>query len=158
MYIEYLPPSPKAPAQEHVSREIGGPLVAAGFAKEVQPPTKPPKPPTFGVLHGYRNEGATLQANCETCHRIDYFVGEPKQEVIAEQFIKFLCVHFRGAKVPEHTLAAYAGAWRFQTFAGPGTRGKVSGNTPDNAPHWENVNGVIAPTPEPKNWDWHKKH
>jgi hypothetical protein len=55
MLIEFLPPSPKAGIQEHVSRETAAALFAAGFAKAVQMrdedriPSKddviPPKPP-----------------------------------------------------------------------------------------------------------------
>ncbi len=33
MYIEFLAPSPKAGIKEHVSRETGTALIAAGFAK-----------------------------------------------------------------------------------------------------------------------------
>ncbi len=156
--ITYLEPSPKAGTTEHVSRETANALIAAGFAVEIIPPPPPPPKPHFGVIYGFRNGGATLQATCEICHRVDHFVGEPKREVIAEQFIKFLCVHFRGVDVPEQTLAAYAGAWQYNNFIAPGTRGAVSQNTPDDAPHWEDVNGVRVPMPEPKNWDWHKKH
>lgn len=36
MYVQFLDPSPKAPAREHVSREVGAALIAAGFAFETQ--------------------------------------------------------------------------------------------------------------------------
>lgn len=150
--ITYQPPSPKAGTSEHVSRETANALIAAGFAVEIIPPPPPPPAPHFGVIYGFKNGGATLQATCEICHRVDHFVGEPKPEVIAEQFIKFLCVHFRGAEVPEQVLAQYKDAWRYQIFAAPGTRGAVSKNTPDNAPHWVEQNGAIVPTPAPKGW------
>ena len=127
-------------------------LIKAGLVEVVHEEPAPPAPPSFGVLYGYRNAGASLQATCPNCHRLDYFVGEPKREIIAERFIKFLCVHFRGAEVPEQVLVQYADAWRYQTFAAPGTRGAVSKNTPDGAPHYHVVDGAIAPCPPPKGW------
>jgi hypothetical protein len=158
MKIRFLT-GPKSGQTDHVeNNSTTQTLINLGHIEIVTEAPPAPLPVSFGVIYGVQNSGATLQANCPTCHRQDHYVGKPDKKAIASLLLPFLCVHFRGVEVPEATRLAYASAWRFQTFAGPGTGGAVSPNTPDNAPHWVEKDGAIVPEPEPTYWDNWRKH
>jgi hypothetical protein len=95
-------------------------LIAAGFAIEIIPALAPPKPAELRPdlwLPDCRLHAASDVRDVQA-HGV--FCGRAKREVIAEQFIEFLCVHFQGAQVPDTVLMQYADAWRFQTFVAPG--------------------------------------
>jgi hypothetical protein len=130
-------------------------LIKAGIVEVLHEAPPAPLPVSFGIIFGYKNAGATLQANCPTCHRTDLYVGKPDRETIASNFLRFLCVHFKGVEVPEQQRAAYSQAWR----PVPGIAGinVLSKNTLDSAPHWVEKDGAIVPTPAPKGWDAWKK-
>jgi hypothetical protein len=129
-------------------------LINLGHVEVVTEAPPAPLPVSFGVLYGYLNAGASLQASCPTCGRTEYYVGKPDKETIAKNLLTFLCVHFKSAEVPEQILASYAKAWR----PVPGLAGStapVSANTPGNSPHWEvdKKSGAIVPMPAPKDWN-----
>jgi hypothetical protein len=158
MKIRFLT-GPKSGQTDHVeNNSTTQTLINLGHIEVVTEAPPAPLPVSFGVIFGYHNSGATLQTTCPTCHRTDHYVGKPDRETIARDFLPFLCVHANGVEVPEQTRLAYSGAWRFTTFAGPGTRGEVSQNTLANAPHWVEKDGAIVPMAEPEGWDAWKRH
>lgn len=128
MHIEFIAPSPKAGTQDHVSREVGITLIAAGFAKEVAAPefNVRAKDPLFEIVVSKSTEhkGAVLRAICPKCGRTDTYPGRPGKENIESNFLNFLCVHFRGMAVPDDIVKAYGAAYVPDGWA---TRGS---NTP----------------------------
>lgn len=109
MYIEFLAPSPKAGQKEHVSIPTGTALITAGFAHEIPVPGAPiPRPHKtfFELVIAKTHSGAMLRAVCERCGRSDCYQGKPSR--IAEIFLPYLCVHFRGVELSKETIAVYA--------------------------------------------------
>lgn len=131
-------------------------LIKAGLVEVINDSAEP-LPPTFGVIFGVQNAGATLCATCPPCKRTEYYVGRPDKESIEKNFLPYLCAHFKGAEVPEPVREKYRGAWRYQILAAPGqySTQPPSGNTEK---HVAEVDGCLVPVATPKDWDWHKKH
>jgi hypothetical protein len=150
MKIRFLS-GPNAGRVDHAPQSQETELLIKAGVVEIVTDTPKPLPVHFGIVLGVQNLNSSLQATCPTCKRTDYYVGRPDKETIARNFLPYLCAHFKGVEVPEHTRLAYLESWQ----PAPLMRGQnvVSKNTPDNAPHYEVVDGVILPMPKPKGWD-----
>jgi hypothetical protein len=113
MYIEFLAPSPKQGQTEHISREAGVPLIAAGFAKEVSAPPRNIVPVIFGVFKGaLETTPIALFCKCDNCGRSDHYIGVPDVQSIAQGFTARLCVHAKSTPVPEDVRQAYAAVYK----------------------------------------------
>ena len=127
MYIEFLAPSPKAGQHEHVAREIGNPLVAAGFAKEVPTPVAPPRV-EFGLFRGALSSTPLgIYCRCSKCGRRDDYIGASDAESIAQNFLARLCIHAKNLQVPEDVREAYARERAKSAVNGGGWRAGVPG-------------------------------
>jgi hypothetical protein len=128
-------------------------LIKAGIVEVLHEAPPKPLPPSFGLIHGLQSAGCTLQASCPTCKRADFYVGRPDKETIAGNFFPYLCVHFAGVELPEHTRAAYSQAWR----PVPGLAGSKAAPSGTTERYVAEIDGVICPVPKPKGWDSWKK-
>ena len=150
--ITYQPPSPKAGTSEHVSRETANALIAAGFAVEIIPPPLAPPKPHFGVIYGFKNGGATLQATCEICHRTTTSLVRPSAKSSQINSSNFYACTSEARRLPSRCSRNTKMLGDIKSLPHRARVARFPKTLPTIAPHWVEQNGAIVPTPAPKGW------